>query len=258
MSQKKTNQKERRWAMRYNIIATGSGGNCALATFSDEIKVMFDFGKGCFKKCTDVGLVLNSVDQILISHAHDDHIGDVHIVPHLLEKKANLEIFNFSLTHNVENRGFLVVNIRTGEAFYYLTDFYSIPEDSLITITDTLQHLYKKNYKIMFIMELSYCQHLYEKLDDIHKFGLQYHLSDVEFFKYAKMFKRIAPKINFITTHASQRGDYSQGHKGWNGTVCPPDWVKIQLFNRLGNARFGEAFGFAKSYYYIEHKFKGN
>ena len=95
MSQKKTNQKERRWAMRYNIIATGSGGNCALATFSDEIKIMFDFGKGCFKKCTDAGLVLNSVDQILISHAHDDHIGDVQIVPHLLEKRAVWKFFNF-------------------------------------------------------------------------------------------------------------------------------------------------------------------
>ena len=68
--------------MRYNIIATGSGGNCALATFSDERKVLFDFGKGCFKKCTEAGLVLNSVNQILISHAHNDHIGDAHIIPH--------------------------------------------------------------------------------------------------------------------------------------------------------------------------------
>jgi hypothetical protein len=244
--------------MRYNIITTGSGGNCALATFSDEKKVLFDFGKGCFKKCTDAGLILNSVDQILISHAHNDHIGDIHLIPHLLEKRANLEIFNFPLTHNVENQGFLVANTETKEVFYYLTDFYAIPEYSLIIITDTLQHLFAKNYKIIFVMELSYCQHLFEKLDDVHKFGLQHHLSDVEFFKYAKLFKSIAPQINFITTHASQRGDWSQEQKGWNGTVCPPDWVKIQLFNRLGNARFGEAFEFSKTYNYIEHKFKAN
>ncbi len=244
--------------MKYNIIATGSGGNCALATFSDEKKVLFDFGKGCFRKCTEAGLVLNSVDQILISHAHNDHIGDAGMIPHLLEKRANLEIFNFSLLHNIENQGFLVVNPKTKEAFYYLTDFYSIPTDSMVTITETLRHLYSKNYKIIFVMELSYCQHLYEKLDDIHKFGLQHHLSDVEFIKYAKVFKTIAPNVNFITTHASQRGDWSQDLKGWNGTVCPPDWVKIQLFNRLGNARFGEAFGFSKTYNYIEHKFKAN
>lgn len=245
--------------MRYNIIATGSGGNCALATFSDEKKVMFDFGKGSFKKCTEAGLVLNSVDQILISHAHNDHIGDAHLIPHLLEKNSGLiEIIYFPLTHNVENVGFLVANAKTKEAFYYLTDFYDIPANSLIIITDTLNHLYAKNYKIIFVMELSFCQHLYEKLDDTHKFGLQHHLSDVEFFRYAKLFKSFAPNINFITTHASQRGDWSQEQKGWNGTVCPPDWVKVQLFNRLGNAKFGEAFGFAKTYNYIEHKFKAN
>lgn len=246
-------------AMRYNIISTGSGGNCALATFSDEKKVLFDFGKGCFKKCTDAGLVLNSVDQTLISHAHNDHIGDAHLIPHLIEKKSGLiAIFNFPLLHNIENQGFLVANAKTKEAFYYLTDFYSIPTDSLITITETLQHLFAKNYKIIFVMELSYCQHLFEKLDDTHKFGLQHHLSDVEFFKYAKTFKALAPSMNIITTHASQRGDWSQEQKGWNGTVCPPDWVKIQLFNRLGNARFGEAFGLSKTYNYIEHKFKAN
>lgn len=244
--------------MRYNIIATGSGGNCALATFSDEKKVLFDFGKGCFKKCTEAGLVLNSVDQILISHAHNDHIGDAHLIPHLLEKKSDLVVYTFALTHNVENVGFLVVNLKTKEAFYYLTDFYDIPANSLIIITDTLNYLYAKNYKIIFVMELSYCQHLFEKLDDTHKFGLQHHLSDVEFFKYAKIFKNLAPNMNFITTHASQRGDWSQEQKGWNGTVCPPDWVKIQLFNRLGNARFGEAFGFSKTYHHIEHKFKAN
>jgi hypothetical protein len=244
--------------MRYNIIATGSEGNCALATFSDERKVLFDFGKGCFKKCTEAGLVLNAVNQILISHAHNDHIGDAHLIPHLLEKKSDLEIYSFPLTHNVENVGFLVVNVETREAIYYLTDFYDIPKDSMATIVDTLQFLNEKNCKIMFIMELSFCQHLYEKLDDVHKFGLRHHLSDVEFFRYAKQFKAFAPKINFITTHASQRGGWSQEQKGWNGTVCPPDWVKIQLFNRLGNARFGEAFGFAKTYNHIEHKFKAS
>lgn len=244
--------------MRYNIMATGSGGNCALATFSDEKKVLFDFGKGCFKKCTEAGLVLNSVDQILISHAHNDHIGDAHLIPHLLEKKSSLVSYTFPLTHNVENLGFLVANLKTKEAFYYLTDFYAIPEESIETISNTLYFLHTKNYKVIFVMELSYCQHLFEKLDDTHKFGLQHHLSDVEFFKYAKKFKAIAPSINFITTHASQRGDWSQEQKGWNGTVCPPDWVKIQLFNRLGNARFGEAFGFSKTYHYIEHKFKAN
>jgi hypothetical protein len=244
--------------MRYNIISTGSGGNCALATFSDEKKVLFDFGKGCFKKCTEAGLVLNSVDQILISHAHNDHIGDAHLIPHLLEKKTDLEVYAFPLTHNVENLGFLVVNLKTKEAFYYLTDFYSIPENSIETISNTLNYLNSVNCKIIFVMELSYCRHLFDKLDDTHKFGLQHHLSDVQFFDYAKRFKALAPKMNFITTHASQRGDYSQDLKGWNGTVCPPDWVKIQLFNRLGNARFGEAFGFSKTYNYIEHKFKAN
>ena len=244
--------------MRYNIIATGSGGNCALATFSDEQKVLFDFGKGCFKKCTDAGLVLNSVNQILISHGHNDHIGDAHLIPHLLEKKADLEVYAFPLTHNVENLGFLVANVRTREAIYYLTDFYEIPAESFETISNTLHFLNSKNFQIMFVMELSYCKHLFDKLDETHKFGIQHHLSDVQFFDYAKKFKALAPSINFITTHASQRGDWSMEQKGWNGTVCPTDWVKVQLFNRLGNARFGEAFGFSKTYHYIEHKFKAN
>jgi hypothetical protein len=139
----------------------------------------------------------------------------------------------------------------TKEMFYYLTDFSDIPAKSLNLIFDTLEFSNRKHFKVMFIMELSYCKHLYDKLDDLHKFGLNNHLSDLGFFEYAKMFKAVAPKINFITTHASQRGDWSQEHKGWSGTVCPPDWVKVQLFNRVGNARFGEAFGFSKTYNYI-------
>lgn len=238
--------------MRYNIIATGSGGNCSLAIFSDEKKVMFDFGKGCFRKCTNVGLSLNSIDQVLISHVHSDHIGDAHLISHLIEKKSNLEIHTFSLEHNIENQGFLVANGKTKEVFYYLTDFYRIPEASMSLIMDSLYFFSGKMYKIMFVMELSYCQHLFEKLDETHKLGLRYHLSDVDFFKYAKKIKSAAPNTNFITTHSSQRNDWSQDCRGWNGTVCPPDWVKIQLYNRLGSrARFGEAFGFSKTYFYI-------
>ena len=236
-------KKWRSQAMRYNIISTGSGGNCALATFSDEKKVMFDFGKGCFKKCTEAGLVLNSVDQILISHAHNDHIGDAGMIPHLLEKRANLEVYTFALTHNVENQGFLVANLKTKEAFYYLTDFYSIPGESFNLIKNTLQLLFAKNYKIIFVMELSYCQHLFEKLDDTHKFGLQHHLSDVGFFKYAKIFKAIAPNINFI--HKPNRVRKKAG--------MAPYWVKIFRLEQ-----FGVAFGFSKTYNYIEHKFKAN
>lgn len=49
MNQKKTNQKERKRAMRYNIIATGSGGNCALATFSDEKRYYLTSEKAVLK-----------------------------------------------------------------------------------------------------------------------------------------------------------------------------------------------------------------
>ena len=51
---------------------------------------------------------LNSVDQILISHAHNDHIGDAGMIPHLLEKRARFRKFSTllgHLTHNVENQG---------------------------------------------------------------------------------------------------------------------------------------------------------
>ena len=73
-----------------------------------------------------------------------------------------------------------------------------------------------------------------------------------------KIFKAQAPNVNFIT-HASQRGDLvARNKKAGMVQFVPPDWVKIQLFNRLGKARFGEAFGFSKTYNYIEHKFKAN
>lgn len=238
--------------MKINIIKTGSSGNCIVATYSDKKQIIFDFGKGVFKDFTLSGGTFKNVERVLISHAHNDHIGDFEKISHLNKKPSELKILRFPILHNIENYGFAVANFATKEIFYYLTDFYEVPEDSREVIIKCLR---MRNFKHFAGIELSYFKFFEDKLSEEQKYGLKHHCDDVYFFELVKEFLAENPKLNIITLHASQRGDLSTFTKtGWNGSVCPPDFAKKMLYRRVGvNARFGEAGGFIKNYNYFEN-----
>ena len=85
------------------------------------------------------------------------------------------------------------------------------------------------------------------------QYGSISHFSDESFFQLAKKFLAENNEMRIISTHASQRQNLRlEALNGWNGTICPPDYVKLQIQRRLKTNRvsFGEARGTVSPYYY--------
>ena len=63
------------------------------------------------------------------------------------------------------------------------------------------------------------------------------------FFTLAKKILQENKDVRIVSTHASQRQSLKfEASNGWNGTICPPDYVKLQIQKRLKTNRvsFGE------------------
>lgn len=71
--------------MLYNIghmpqfcpLASGSRGNC-LFIGTDEVKILIDAGisaKALITKLAEIGVTLDQIDAILVTHEHGDHIS---------------------------------------------------------------------------------------------------------------------------------------------------------------------------------------
>lgn len=243
-------------AMKVNILATGSNCNCVLATYSDGQQVMFDFGKGAYDLCLQQDfryhkmVDFSKLDNVLITHSHNDHCGDFEKIATLNFPKS-LNVKEFPVLHDVENKGFVVMNDKVREGFVYMTDFYDIPSDSFNFL---LKLFGFKSWKWMICMELSYCDWLYEKLPEEMRFGLKRHLSDKKFYHYCNQFFVVNEALNIISVHASARqGEFVLGANK-SGDVCQPGWCREQFWKRFkGKAvRFGEAGGMASNYYYLE------
>ena len=261
--------------MKVNILATGSKCNCVLATFADYERIIFDFGNSAGRFDTGAMFLCNQrdfrgfptldfdyyvdvngkrikkrIDDVLITHAHKDHSGDWDKIKGFDFPKT-LSVKEFPVIHDVENRGFVVMNDKTREGVIYATDYSEIPQNSFDFL---LKLVGFKEWKWFACLELSYCDFLYKKLPDIQRFGLNRHCSDVRFFDYAKKILEVNDKVNIVTLHASARqSEYIEGAYK-SGEVCPPDWCREQFYKRFAGAsvRFGEASGMWGTYNYIE------
>ena len=193
-----------------------------------------------------------TLDDVLITHAHKDHSGDFDKISGYNWAKS-LNVKEFSVIHDVPNRGFIVMNDTTKEGVIYATDYSEIPQESF----DLLLKLFGfKSWKWMALLELSYCEFLYNKLPQNQRFGLDRHCSDVRFFDYAKQILDVNPGVNIISMHASARqGQFELGANRVSD-VCPPDWVREQMHKRFKNScvRFGYASGMFGTFNFIERK----
>ena len=226
--------------MILSIYNTGSGGNFNVVEFSDEKKIIVDFGKtakySAYKDFCKKGYSRSDFECALITHTHNDHAGDVSELEKLgikiLQtggKISNLEIVEIPLIHNVECRGYMVLNRATNELYAHCTDFSAIPQKSLDILTTTIRLAYSRGLKVMFACELAYCDFLFKKLPDEQKIGLENHCSLSTFCEIMNM---IPKGVSVVTLHASGR-DY-KGDGGINASVCPKDWVINNVKKRCG------------------------
>ena len=231
---------------------TGSNGNCAVATISDNKQVVFDFGTGAFKECCRwPNFFITKVDNILITHNHADHNGDWEKIS-AIDFKKTLPVMELEVLHNIENRGFAVLNKESKEIVVYMTDYYKIPDATMAKLCALASYT---DYKLMFCLELSYNEFLYKKMNPSERIGLDNHCSDVLFFHYAKQILEQNPKVNIITLHASGRiAENWQIGSNADTRVCRKDYCRQRFFELFpkNSVRFGEGSGFCANYNYIE------
>ena len=239
--------------MKYTIIATGSGGNCAVAEFSDSKKIVFDMGKGTFAKFCKAGFKVEELTAAYCSHSHSDHAGDFHkvAVVNKFMETGGLNMLALPVNHNVDCDMFFVENLETKEIFIYATDFSSLPEKTENYLVGLCKKLNGSKTKIFAVIELNYCEFLLKKMPIQHQYGSLSHFSDEKFYVLAKKMLNENPNIRIVSTHASQRS-ISFVTSGWDGNICPPDYVKSQFVVRLKTNRvsFGEARGSVSPYYF--------
>lgn len=246
--------------MKVNILETGSAGNCVVATFSDNRKIIFDFGHKAYELCLqsnyrkEAQVDFKEIDDILITHEHLDHCADFPKVQYLNFPKT-LKVLTFPVVHNVENRGFVVLNEKTREGFIYATDYSEIPTESLEKIKAFVAF---KDWRWFAMLELSFVRWIYEKLDAMQMIGLNHHCAYETFCHYADEILAVNSAVNILTLHASARqGEFELGSNK-TGDVCPPDYIRKNLYKKYGSkelsVRFGYAQGMFGTFNFIERK----
>lgn len=224
--------------MEFTIFHTGSGGNSFRLKFSDGVQVLLDAGKtthyDAFKDFCKRGDRVSNYAGMLISHAHKDHAGAVSDferigMPRGVDAATQLRVGVVPLVHRCPCNGYIIANTTTREACVFLIDFVEVvnPRDFFAT----LRWLTSEKYKVMFAVELSYCEFLYKKLPVEQRMGLNQHLSDEGFVTLFKELRKIAQVGNVVTLHASGREILN---KGFHADVCPRDYLIKYLKVRLG------------------------
>lgn len=234
-------------AMRLKIIQTGSAGNNYLLNFSDNKSLIVEVGKGTFKrflKEVQKSDIENCLGYIY-THEHNDHAGDKSVFEkHGFKQYENdtidrdVKIYPFAVRHNVENKGFFIVNHATKEALIFITDFTEIVDFQ--KFISTYKVLLNLRYSVNFAVECSYCEFLEKKLSDTEKIGLQNHFSDEKLIGFIKTINQYSRNYQLVTIHASGRNFDGNLSKRYS-SVCPPDYLLgyIKMRTDAANVHFG-------------------
>src|SRR5512146_2182463 len=88
----------RSMAVSLTVLGSGSRGNCTLLA-SSRTKLLVDAGFSCREICRRLGLAGHdpgSIDAILISHEHSDHVSAVDV----LARKFQVPVYMTAGTHH--------------------------------------------------------------------------------------------------------------------------------------------------------------
>lgn len=224
--------------MEFTIFHTGSGGNSFRLRFADGAQVLLDAGKtskyNAFNDFCTRGDKVSNYAGILISHAHKDHAGAVADfervgMPRGVDSAPQLRVGVVPLVHGCPCNGYIIANSDTREACVFLIDFTAIVSPR--NFFTTLRWLVSEKYKIMFAVELSFCEFLYKKMPIEQRLGLDRHLSDEGFIELFKVVRYYCALENIVTLHASGREILNNG---FHADVCPRDYLIKYLKVRLG------------------------
>ena len=107
--------------MRFCVLGSGSRGNSTYLE-SGGTSILIDAGmsgKELQKRLSSIGVDLSSIDAILVTHEHNDHIQGVGI----LSRRAGIPVYancaTFSAAAKIVNKLFSYNEFETGGTFYF-------------------------------------------------------------------------------------------------------------------------------------------
>ncbi len=178
--------------MKISVLASGSKGNCTFVE-NEGTRILIDLGMSCKyveKKLDELGINPNSIDAVLITHIHTDHIVGLKrfykkykpiiystkkticwLEKELNEVKCNLynekeTIINNLLvsivktSHDVDDSvGFLINN-----KLVYITDTGYLNEKYFPLLTNKEMYIFESNHDIETLQEGSYPYYLKQRI----------------------------------------------------------------------------------------------
>jgi hypothetical protein len=203
--------------MIFKCLATGSDGNAYLLE-SESSVLIIEAGKGTFKNIMRALPLNKKLVGVLYSHQHSDHFGDVHKFANFtnvltfdeneMYSDNEFTIKRFPVRHSIECYGFVI--LCEGKYMMFVTDFNKVLNKEVY------------NLHIDFLaIELSYNQHIYNKMSNEDRFGLEFHSSDFHTFAIIDKYRTINPALKVATLHKSDR-------------ACNYGATNVKLFEKYG------------------------
>lgn len=168
--------------MKVCVLSSGSKGNSTYVE-TKKCKILIDIGNSCAyieKSLRQIDVEPNSIDVVLITHSHIDHVGGLRVFCKkyhplvcvsktiLDEAKLGIELFNISnlseinsiynldikrvkLSHDVKEINGYVINDNTS-SMVYITDTGYIPESQFKIINNKQLYVFESNHDVEMLM----------------------------------------------------------------------------------------------------------
>jgi len=179
--------------MKIKVLASGSKGNCTLVV-SGNTKILIDAGiteTQIKNSLSELGIDIKTLDGILISHTHSDHVRGllqlvkrhklkvfahselvydlINIIPIesiiVVKEKFNIESLNIELietSHDVISYGFVLEDIHN--SLVYITDTGYINKRYYNNTKNKTVYIIETNHDEKMLMEGSYPYHLKQRV----------------------------------------------------------------------------------------------
>jgi phosphoribosyl 1,2-cyclic phosphodiesterase len=165
-------------AMRFQILGSGSAGNCAVLR-TDQACVLIDAGftqRKLRQLLHDADVAMEKVDAIFITHEHGDHAAGIEG----LKKFPKIQVFaNAATSRAIQSKLDHPVNWRvfeTGARFHFRdleVESFQVPHDAQEPVGFTFSHghaedLFSPRRKIAWLTDLGHApQHVHERIRDV-------------------------------------------------------------------------------------------
>ena len=173
--------------MEFNVLESGSKGNSTIV-ISHGRYLLIDMGISGRKlktKLNELGIDVNDVNHVLVTHAHSDHIAGLdffkdeqiyathfthpslsitnELIPYQTYKINGFKVTVLPTSHDIEGSiGFIIEDDE--EKLVYITDTGYLYEKVVEMIKDATYYIFESNHNVKMLIETSRPQYLKKRI----------------------------------------------------------------------------------------------